>query len=46
MKKEYMKPEVKEIELKHRASLLDSSLPITGEVGFDNSAVREVAPKA
>lgn len=45
MKKAYKKPELREIELKRRASLLDSS-DITGEMGFDNSAVKEIAPKA
>lgn len=44
MKKTYRKPEIKEVELKRRASLLDSS--IQGELSFDNSAVKEIAPKA
>ena len=46
MKKTYKKPEVKQVELKRRASLLDSSSPITGEMGYDNSLVKEIAPKA
>lgn len=47
MKKAYKKPELKEVELKRRASLLDASMPpINGEVGFDNSAAKEIAPKA
>ena len=42
MKKAYKKPELKEIELKRRTSLLDSSeISINGEVGFNNSAVNE-----
>lgn len=45
MKKAYKKPELKEVELKRRANLLDSS-DITGEMGLDNSAVKEIAPKA
>lgn len=45
MKKAYKKPELREIELKRRASLLDSS-DITGELGLDNSLVNEIAPKA
>ncbi|WP_407444410.1 hypothetical protein [Fibrobacter sp.] len=47
MKKEYMKPELKEVELKRRASLLEcSDKSVCGELGLDNSAVKEIAPKA
>lgn len=45
MKKEYKKPELEEIKIKHRTSLLESSEPkITGEVGYNASPVEE--PKA
>ena len=47
MKKTYKKPELREIELKRRASLLEcSNESVCGELGLDNSAVKEIAPKA
>ena len=46
MKKVYKKPELKTVELKRRAGLLDSSSPIIGEMGYDNSLVKEIPPKA
>ncbi|WP_407441834.1 hypothetical protein [Fibrobacter sp.] len=47
MKKEYRKPELKTVELKRRASLLEcSNESVCGELGLDNSLVKEIAPKA
>ena len=44
MKKAYKKPEVKQVELKRRASLLESS--VTGEVGYNQTFADQTAPKA
>jgi len=38
MKKQYKKPEMKEVKLKQRSSLLSGSDPIKGEVGYNASA--------
>ena len=44
MKKAYKKPELKEVELKRRASLLESS--VTGEVGYNQTFEDKSLPKA
>ena len=47
MKKAYKKPELKEVELKRRASLLEASSPsVTGEVGYNRTFADQTAPKA
>ena len=44
MKKAYKKPKLKTVELKRRASLLESS--VTGEVGYNRTFADQMAPKA
>ena len=47
MKKTYKKPEVKQVELKRRASLLEASLPsVNGEVGYNQTFEDKSLPKA
>lgn len=41
MKKEYKKPELKEIKLKNRSNLLQSSDPVTGELGYNAHATED-----
>lgn len=46
MKKEYKKPELKEVKLKHRTSLLECSAEeVCNEVGYNKSAADEIASK-
>ena len=47
MKKAYKKPELKEVELKRRASLLEASAQsIGGEVGYNQTFEDKSLPKA
>lgn len=47
MKKTYKKPELKQVELKRRASLLEASSPsVNGEVGYNQTFADQTAPKA
>jgi len=38
MKKQYKKPEMKEVKLKHRANLLGGSPEVGGEVGYNTAS--------
>ncbi|MCQ2064177.1 MAG: hypothetical protein MJY99_12660 [Fibrobacter sp.] len=47
MKKTYKKPELKQVELKRRANLLECSDGLNcGEFGFNQTPAGETSPKA